>query len=138
MSDGLIEVMRHCVADMNCATCPVGLIDEKAKAQQRCLTLVLEKAADEIEALSKKLTAYEDAAKEGRLKILPNKIGDHVFLAYRGRVEKLEIGNVTDNVFYTRNIETGDRSVDIYPNDFGRYIFQTKEEAEAALPKGGH
>lgn len=80
-----------------------------------------------------KLARYEDAEEQGRLIILPNKIGDHVFLAYRGRVEELEIGNVTDNVFYTRNIETEDRSVDIYPNDFERYIFQTREEAEKAL-----
>jgi len=80
-----------------------------------------------------KLARYEDAEEQGRLIILPNKIGDHVFLAYRGRVEELEIGNVTDNVFYTRNVETGDRSVDIYPRDFGRYVFQTREEASQAL-----
>ena len=80
-----------------------------------------------------KLARYEDAEEQGRLIILPNKIGDHVFLAYRGRVEELEIGNVTDNVFYTRNIETEDRSVDIYPNDFGSCIFQSREEAEKAL-----
>ena len=83
--------------------------------------------------IAAKLAQYEDAEEQGRLIILPNKIGDHVFLAYRGRVEELEIGNVTDNVFYTRNVETEDRSVDIYPRDFGRYVFQTKEEAAQAL-----
>ena len=80
-----------------------------------------------------KLARYEDAEEQGRLIILPNKIGDHVFLAYRGRVEELEIENVTDNMFYTRNVETDDRSVNIHPNDFGRFIFQTREEAEKAL-----
>lgn len=82
-----------------------------------------------------KLAAYEDAEEQGRLIILPNKIGDKVYLAHRGRVEELEIGNITDNVFYTRNTENGFRDVDLYPNDFGRYVFQTREAAEEALRK---
>lgn len=80
-----------------------------------------------------KLAIYEDEEEQGKLVALPCKVGDHVFLTHRGIVEELEIGNITCNVFYTKNVENGFRDVDIYPNDFGRYVFQTREEAEKAL-----
>ncbi len=92
-----------------------------------------EMTTEAVRDVLKRLADYEAAEEQGRLVILPNKIGDHVFLAHRGIVEELEIGNVTDNVFYTRNVENGLRDVDIYPNDFGRYVFQTREEAEKSL-----
>ena len=80
-----------------------------------------------------KLALYEDAEEQERLIILPHKIGDRVFLAQRGKVRELEIKNVTDNVYYTQDVENGYRDVDIYPNDFGRYVFNSHEEAEKAL-----
>lgn len=80
-----------------------------------------------------KLARYEDAEEQGRLIILPHKIGDRVFLAQRGKVRELEIKNVTSNVYYTQDVENGYRDVDIYPNDFGRYVFHSREEAEKAL-----
>ncbi len=53
MYDELVKSLRHCVATMNCVTCPVDSIDKTAKAQQRCVTLMLAQAADAIEVLSK-------------------------------------------------------------------------------------
>jgi hypothetical protein len=53
MYDELVKTLHHCVATMNCATCPVESIDKEAKAQQRCVTLLLAQAADAIEKLSK-------------------------------------------------------------------------------------
>lgn len=92
--------------------------------------------ADALEGLLSeynKLALYEDAKKQGRLIILPCKIGDRVFLPQRGKVRELEINNVTCNVYYTQDVENGYRDVDIYPNDFGRYVFHSREEAEKAL-----
>lgn len=92
--------------------------------------------ADALEGLLSeynKLALYEDAKKQGRLIILPCKIGDRVFLPQRGKVHELEINNVTCNVYYTQDVENGYRDVDIYPNDFGRYVFHSREEAEKAL-----
>ena len=80
-----------------------------------------------------KLARYEEAEEQERLIILPHKIGDRVFLAQRGKVRELEIKNVTCNVYYTQDIENGYRDVDIYPNDFGRYVFNSREEAERVL-----
>lgn len=80
-----------------------------------------------------KLAKYEDAEEQGRLIILTHEIGDRVFLAQRGKVRELEIKNVTCNVYYTQDVENGYRDVDIYPNDFGRYVFHSREEAEKAL-----
>lgn len=93
----------------------------------------LEGLLSEYNKVVEKLALYEDAKKQGRLIILPHKIGDRVFLAQRGKVHELEIRNVTSNVYHTQDVENGYRDVDIYPNDFGRYIFQTHEEAERAL-----
>ena len=83
--------------------------------------------------VKERLAQYEDAEEQGRLIILPHKIGDRVFLAQRGKVRELEIKNVTCNVYYTQDVENGYRDVDIYPNDFGRYVFHSREEAEKSL-----
>ena len=64
MYDELVKSLRHCVATMNCVTCPVGSIDKTAKAQQRCVTLMLAQAADAIEELSRKYIEERIAAVE--------------------------------------------------------------------------
>lgn len=92
-----------------------------------------EMTTEAVRDVLKRLADYEVAEEQGRLVVLPNKIGDHVFLAHRGTVEELEIENITCNVFYTKNVENGFQDVDIYPNEFGRCVFQTREQAEKAL-----
>lgn len=84
-----------------------------------------------------KLAAYEDAEEQGRLVILPCKVGDTVFvITERGFIAKGEARNFR---FFDKLI------VDVEYHHFGtcatsRYwgetVFLTREEAESAL-KGG-
>lgn len=84
-----------------------------------------------------KLAAYEDAEEQGRLVMLPCKVGDTVFvITERGFIAKGEVRNFR---FFDKLI------VDVEYHHFGtcatsRYwgetVFLTREEAEAAL-KGG-
>lgn len=84
-----------------------------------------------------KLAAYEEAEEQGRLVMLPCKVGDTVFvITERGFIAKGEVRNFR---FFDKLI------VDVEYHHFGtcatsRYwgetVFLTREEAEAAL-KGG-
>ena len=89
----------------------------------------------EVERLDK-LAAYEDAEEQGRLVILPCKVGDKVFIiTERGFIAKGEVRNFR---FFDKLI------VDVEYQHFGtcatsRYwgedVFLTREEAEAALKR---
>lgn len=84
-----------------------------------------------------KLAAYEEAEEQGRLVMLPCKVGDTVFvITERGFIAKGEVRNFR---FFDKLI------VDVEYHHFGTFatsrywgetVFLTREEAEAAL-KGG-
>lgn len=71
--------------------------------------------------IADKLAAYEDAEEQGRLVILPCKVGETVwrvnFDKRRKRIEEIRF------------------DVNLY-NAFGKTVFRTGEEAEAALKRG--
>ena len=81
-----------------------------------------------------RLAAYEDAEEQGRLVMLPCKVGDMVYYR-RGRdiigdtVERIIIDGIDNQVL------VGAHKVYMFC-DFGRNVFLTCKEAEAAL-KGG-
>lgn len=81
-----------------------------------------------------KLATYEDAEEQGRLVVLPCKMGDMVYYR-RGRdiigdtVERIIIDGIDNQVL------VGAHKAYMFC-DFGRNVFLTREEAEAAL-KGG-
>lgn len=86
------------------------------------------------EALNK-LAAYEDAEEQGRLVVLPCKVGNDVFLVHENKIYRLRI----------QGISVSDSGQDIllhfggYPaayvwgSEIGRTYFLTREEAEKAL-----
>ena len=80
-----------------------------------------------IEALSK-LAAYEDAEEQGRLLVLPCKVGDKIYQTDGIRVYE---STVRQLIFDTENIAFDVRAI-------GKTVFLTREEAEAALAKGGN
>lgn len=85
-------------------------------------------ALREIEPLREALKRYQDAEQDGRLKMLPCKIGATVYrLGPNGieeeRVKRCEVEIVTDrHDFHERHI--------------GKTVFLTREEAERALEGG--
>lgn len=73
-----------------------------------------------IQAL-KKFKAYEDLEEQGRLIILPCKVGDTVYHAVQGRI--IEVSNV--DLFFLL--------LSVAENRFNNSVFLTKSEAEAKL-----
>lgn len=102
---------------------------------------------DEIDAVYLRLKQYEDtgltpeqcaeyarADAEGRLVVLPCKVGDHVYDITDGTAYRTEVLS-----FAIRADGMACRTVSSYPNvdAFGTRIFLTREEAKEALTKGG-
>lgn len=74
----------------------------------------------------KKLAAYEDAEEDGRLIILPCKVGTKVY-----RVKYVP-NAITKNPIYVIGIRESKFHL-WYLDEFGKTVFLTREEAEAAL-----
>lgn len=94
-----------------------------------------------------KLKPYADAEEQGRLVILPCKVGDTVF--YYSRKDRMVLALKCEGYLHT-GVAWKVRCTDVIPswignqkrhfylmaNSFGKTVFLTREEAEAAL-KGG-
>lgn len=91
--------------------------------------------SDKEEQALKKLAAYEDAEEQGRLVILPCKIGDMVY--YFDPYDRIVSGKITmiqqkaDKTWKFR--VTTAFSHDVTIDAIGKTVFLTREEAEAAL-----
>lgn len=99
--------------------------------------------------LSRELDEYKKAETEGRLVVLPCKIGDTVYRVIRGKnghghispatVSGLHLGDTTRNRRYRKEYEYVVLKVDgvfcahVNKKDFGKTVFLTREEAEKAL-----
>ena len=91
-----------------------------------------------------KLADYEDAEEQGRLVILPCKVGDKIFLDFAGfgkDVDKFTVkdfhldcfkdGETTLFCDYESNDKTLSGQIDVM--EFGKTVFLTQAEAEAKL-----
>lgn len=91
-----------------------------------------------------KLADYEDLEEQGRLVILPCKVGDKIFLDFAGfgkDVDKFTVkdfhldcfknGETTLFCDYESNDRTLSGQIDV--TEFGKTVFLTKSEAEAKL-----
>lgn len=97
---------------------------------------------DEQDALQK-LAAYEDAEEQGRLVILPCKVGDTIYAPTRSfvsefRVIQFDFGGYKEPYlwveWYLTKGFTGDFRIDgISASEIGKTVFLSREEAEAAL-----
>lgn len=104
-------------------------------------------AAEAINEMRERLSAYEDVEEQGQLVILPCKVGDKLY-----EIDMKEYGVIVcETLWYTvgKNIFTGDTewSVNVHvieghgtgsgyyfcPSDFGKTVFLTYEAAKAAL-----
>jgi len=92
-----------------------------------------------------KLAAYEDAEEQGRLVILPCKVGDTVYVlrcglganflsVYPSSVIGFKIGRIENTIEVDPSYQGYSECYSA--KDWGVYVFPTREEAEAAL-KGG-
>ena len=79
-----------------------------------------------------KLQHYEDLEEQGRLITLPCKIGDTVYGIRRYQDRIVKAGTVSE-MFYNRDGELIIAIKNVCRGCWGRQIFETREEAEAAL-----
>lgn len=84
-----------------------------------------------------KLAEYEDAEEEGRLVVLPCKVGDEVYLNLDGQTHKMRVQGISVAAYSTNCIIHfgGYPVTNLWGDEFGKTAFLTKEEAEAALEK---
>ena len=82
---------------------------------------------------NKQLKEYEDLEEQNRLKKLPCAVGDKIYLPneYVGKVIDFEIIEIC--VFKEEIMFIDDSENEYFISDFGKPVFLTIEEAEAAL-----
>lgn len=104
--------------------------------------------AKKILKLAEKLKSYEDAEEQGRLVILPCKVGDKIFLDFAGFGKDIDKFTVKDfhldcfedgETILFCDYESNDRTLSGQINvmEFGKTVFLTKSEAEAKLKEMG-
>lgn len=94
------------------------------------------------EKAKEKLSEYETAEKEGRLVVLPCKVGDTVWMVHQrltstvnNVISKMTVtelrGNRLNPIWFVIDGEYGRTS--FHPSEIGKTVFLTREEAEKAL-----
>lgn len=77
----------------------------------------------------RKLRRYEYAEQSGRLVTLPCKVGDKLFQLYHGYIEPITVMRVRQYIMTDL--------VSFFPEDIGKTVYRTREEAERALEVSG-
>ena len=96
---------------------------------------IYEKYPDYISA-TEKLAYYEDLEEQGRLIKLPCKIGDTVYGIRRYQDRIVKAGTVSE-MYFNQNMKLVIVIKNLCRGGWGKNIFRTKEEAEAALKEVG-
>lgn len=81
-----------------------------------------------------RLRELAEADKDGRVVVLPCKVGDTVYFALSGRIIEKQVFSIVSFSKSTR-IYCGGTSEYFRPEDIGKTFFLTSEEAEKALQK---
>lgn len=82
--------------------------------------------------LDARLRELAEADKDGRIVVLPCKVGDTVYFALLGRIIEKQVFSIVSFSNSTR-IYCGGTSEYFRPEDIGKTFFLTREEAERAL-----
>ena len=108
----------------------------KDKAEE--ITLKLMRLAD-LESLCSfnRLRELAEADKDGRVVVLPCKVGDTVYFALLGNIIEKQVFSIVAFSNSTR-IYCGGTSEYFRPEDIGKTFFLTREEAEKALEAARH
>lgn len=86
-----------------------------------------------LESLANRLAIYEDAEEQGRLIVLPCKVGDTVYINTPSGATLCEVvDSITKPELRTRTLG-GLRGLDFNFHEFGKSVFLSREEAERAL-----
>ena len=125
MTERLVTNKGQCVACIGC------IEESNCKAECGAIDDCLEKLAE-----------YETAEKEGRLIVLPCKVGDTVWMVHQrltstvnNVISKMTVtelrGNRLNPIWFVIDGEYGRTS--FHPSEIGKTVFLTREEAEKEL-----
>lgn len=123
--------LKDCLAAYEDRECAPEEVLPKDKADEIALKLM--RLAD-LESLCSytRLRELAEADKDGRLVVLPCKVGDTVYFALLGRIIEKQVFSIVSFSNSTR-IYCGGTSEYFRPEDIGKTFFLTREEAEKAL-----
>lgn len=134
----LVKALRHCSNDYPCKTCPAEL----QKDESTCIGVLFKHCIDQIERDQKELAALRELAvadQEGRVVVLPCKVGHRVFALLdtdkhisECEVKQIGLGNEIGFVGL-EPIGARGRAYGVSLKGFGKTVFLTREEAEKAL-----
>ena len=108
-----------------------GLMPDETRAMQEEHFSGLEMA--KLHSALMELKKYQEADKDGRLVVLPCKVGDTLYRVFAGEILEHKVGNMRYLAIQGR------WDIDTYPfcsyveSSIGKTIFLTREEAEKAL-----
>lgn len=108
-----------------------GLTPEEIKAPFTEDTMI-NLAAQALGVEPSRLRELAEADKAGRVVVLPCKVGDTVYFALIGRIIEKKVFSIVSFSNSTR-IYCGGTSEYFRPEDIGKTVFLTREEAEKAL-----
>ena len=128
----IVKALRWCGNDGACDLCPYEITDSA-----ECVNKLELDAADTIEALRGENARYRKAERDGRLVVLPCKVGDAVWYIADGKVESAELKAIRINisasmsgVLFEGIIQHG---AYVYSWVIGQMLFLTRAEAEAKI-----
>lgn len=112
-----------------------GLTPEAVKIVHETLLTVQENKT----VMWNDLQKYLQAEADGRLVVLPCKVGDTVYIILDGNIHKAEVYHISYSDYYGKITATvwTKEGVGAPFSDFGKFAFLTREEAEAALKEAG-
>ena len=119
------------VCDRLAAYEDTGLTPEEIKAQFTEDTMI-NLAAQAMGVEPSSIRELAEADKDGRVVVLPCKVGDTVYFALLGRIIEKQVFSIVSFSNSTR-IYCGGTSEYFRPEDIGKTFFLTREEAEKAL-----
>ena len=147
-TDHYMKCSGNCNVDMDCIDCPSfdRLVESLAAYEDTGLTpenvealklSAMGKAIAEITEFDglpiDRLLELAEADKDGRLVVLPCKVGDKLYRVFDGNISEHEVQNMK---YFARQRRLGIDMTPFFP-DAGRFIgktvFLTREEAEKAL-----
>ena len=120
-----ISVLQDRLADYEDTWLTPEEIDMDHEAAEQLRQLCRDCDLDRLEKLT-------EADKDGRLVVLPCKVGDTVYFALLGRIIEKQVFSIVSFSDSTR-IYCGETSEYFRPEDIGKTFFLTREEAKRAL-----
>lgn len=94
--------------------------------------IIVRAAAGALGVAAERLRELTEADKDGRVVVLPCKVGDTVYFALLGRIIEKRVFSIV-SFSNSNRIYCGGTSEYFRPEDIGKTFFFTREEAEKAL-----